>query len=200
MLLTIACPAGPQNYQKLHVKAMDAYLDMWNLMAYDYAGSWDTVAGHQSNIFSSRNNPATTPFSTHQAVDFYKSHGVHPSKIIIGMPLYGRAFASTDGLGKSFSGTGEGSWEQGVWDVKVLPKEGAQEFWDEEAMASYSYDGVKRVLVSYDSVGAVVGKADWIRREELGGGMWWETSGDGGGEGSRISTVSYLAPPCLLLS
>jgi hypothetical protein len=53
------------------------------------------------------------------AVDFYMHAGVHPSKLVIGrrplllddhllicagMPIYGRAFANTDGINKPFSG------------------------------------------------------------------------------------------------
>jgi len=118
-LLTFSCPAGPDKYQRLRVSEMDRYLDSWNLMAYDFAGSWDQSAGHQANIFPSRQVHGSTPFSADTAVRFYNSCKVPGDKIVLGIPLYGRAFQNTDGPGSTFSGVGEGSWENGVWDYKV---------------------------------------------------------------------------------
>ena len=169
---------------------MDEYLDFWNLMAYDYAGSWDVKAGHQSNLYPSSSNPASTPFSTIRAIEYYRVQGISPSKIVLGMPLYGRAFASTNGVGQPFSGTGEGSWEQGVWDFSALPQQGAKEMVDKEIGASWSYDADKRLMVSYDTTELAKQKVDFIKKESLGGAMWWESSGDKKGEESLIGTVS----------
>jgi chitinase len=58
--------------------------------------------------------PHATPFNTQAAVEHYVQHGVRAEKIVLGMPMYGRAFTGTEGPEHHFQGTGEGSWEQGV--------------------------------------------------------------------------------------
>lgn len=185
----MACPAGATNYEKMDLKGMDQYLDFWNLMAYDYAGSWDSTAGHQANLFPSTTNPTSTPFSSSAAITYYASQGIPKSKIVLGMPIYGRAFEGTEGLGKPFTGIGQGTWENGVHDFKKLPLAGAQEFTDEESGATYSYDANTKVLVSYDTVDMARQKAEWIKTEGLGGAMWWESSADGERECSLICAV-----------
>jgi len=171
---------------------MDQYVDSWNLMAYDYAGSWSTDAGDLANVYPSTNNSASTPFNTEQALQYYVNAGIARSKITLGMPLYGRSFADTNGLGTPFNGVGAGMWDQpGVYDYKALPLAGLTEFTDNESIASGSYDESQKYLVSYDIPEIASMKASYIEAQGLGGGMWWETSGDKNDSSSLISTVSY---------
>lgn len=143
--------------------------------------------------------PSCTPFNIKAVVDAYVNAGVPCDKIVLGQPLYGRAFQNTTGIGSPFQGVGEPnqdaySWEGGVWDLKALPRPGATEHIDEEAGASYSFDPATGTLISYDNAEIAKRKAEYIKQNNLGGAMWWELSGDKPqGAGSLIETVRLLA-------
>jgi len=157
-------------------------------MAYDYSGPWSTETSHQANLFDA--DDESTPFNTQTAVSYYISQGVAASKIVLGMPLYGRVFDKTKGLGLPYSGIGSGTWEQGVYDFKALPLTGAMEFIDSKAGASFSFDATKGELISYDNIAMAKQKAAWIQLMGLGGGMWWESSADVTGSKSLIRSLS----------
>jgi len=100
--------------------------------------------------------------------------------MVLGIPLYGRSFMNTSGPGAPFNGIGQGSWEQGVYDYRALPLPGSHVFQDDKVIASWSYDHQKKEMVSFDDEQVGIWKGDWIRREGLGGSMFWELSGDKG--------------------
>ena len=187
-LLTIASPAGPTNYNQLQLGTMAGILDYFNLMAYDYAGSWDTTSGHQANLYNNPSNPTATKFHTDDAVKAYIAAGVPASKIILGMPIYGRSFEATAGIGQTYSGVGSGSWENGVWDYKALPKSGATVITDSTAGATYSYDSSAKELISYDTPAMVQTKVSYLKSKGLGGSMFWEASADKTGSDSLMQT------------
>ncbi|KAM5354755.1 hypothetical protein ACJ41O_001402 [Fusarium nematophilum] len=186
--LSIAAPAGPDNYRKLHMKELGAILDYVNLMAYDYAGSWSAYSGHNANVYANTGAPNSTPFNTDTAVKAYIAGGVPSKKIILGMPIYGRSFQGTAGIGQPFSGVGSGSWENGVWDYKALPKSGATVTYDDVAKGFYSYDPNTKELISFDTTTMVKKKVSWLKNRQLGGSMFWEASGDRTGSESLVGT------------
>lgn len=192
MLLTIACSAGASNYAFLDIASMNQYVDYFNLMAYDYAGSWSSDSGHDANLYASSSNPNSTPFNTNDAVAHFTSL-VPANKVVLGMPLYGRSFTGTAGMGQPFSGVGSGSFEAGVWDYKALPQPGAIVTEDlTGVVGSSSYDSSQQLLISYDTPAVADVKRQYIQNKGLGGGMWWETSGDRNDSGSLITTVKRL--------
>lgn len=191
-LITVASPAGPATYGLLDISGMAPYVDSWNLMAYDYAGSWSDYSGHQANIFPNPGNTDATPFSTDKAVTDYLAKGVSASSILLGLPLYGRSFEGTSGLGKSYTGVGEGDGTFGVgqWRYKDLPRTGATEYYDSVADASYSYDGTAQELISYDNVHSTQVKSLYVRSKGLGGAMFWSADSDKNGTDSLILTMA----------
>ncbi|KAL7629308.1 Chitinase 4 [Parahypoxylon ruwenzoriense] len=189
--ITVASPASPHNYQNMDLIRMNRYVDSWHLMAYDYSGSWDTVSGHQANVFAyNTNNAASAKISTDDAVQYYKSQGIHPQKILMGLPLYGRAFEGTAGLGQNYTSIGDGGPQPGVFYYKDLPKPGATEIYDDVAKATYSYDADGKELVSYDNIRSTNFKSQYLLSRHLGGAFFWEASGDKSGGRSLVNTMS----------
>lgn len=103
--------------------------------------------------------------------------------LVAGLPLYGRSFMDTKGPGKPFNGIGPGSWEKGMYDYRALPlQDDSSVQQDVSSIASYSYSPSKRELISFDDAVVAKWKAEWIIKNDFGGAMFWELSGDKAGE------------------
>ncbi|KAG5802217.1 hypothetical protein H9Q74_013139 [Fusarium xylarioides] len=161
-MLTVATSAGPANYK-------------------------DTTTGHQANVFVSKKNPLSTKLGTDKTINDYLAAGVPPNKILMGLPLYGRSFLKTAGLGKSYSGVGGNS--EGTYLYKDLPRSGAKATYNADLVASYSYDSKTRELITYDDLKSGQAKAAYINQRNLGGAFFWEASGDKVGSQSIVSGV-----------
>ncbi|EED82727.1 hypothetical protein POSPLDRAFT_58726 [Postia placenta Mad-698-R] len=184
--LTAAVSAGWDNYQYMLVPQMDAALSYWNLMAYDYAGSWLNYMGTSANLYDA----SLTNVSTDKAIKWYLGQGATPSKINMGIPLYGRAFEETLGIGDSYDGVGPGTTQAGIYSYSDLPLSGAQVYENYTDVASYSYDSSKEELVSYDTPDIVAKKAQYVISNGLAGSMFWDLSTDKTGSESLVYTTS----------
>ncbi|KAL3705817.1 hypothetical protein TMatcc_006826 [Talaromyces marneffei ATCC 18224] len=191
--LSFASPGGSSFYGLLDFSAMDKYLDFWNFMGYAYTGSWNTYSGHQASLYNSTTNPLSTPVDTHTGILYYISEGVTRNKINLGCPLYGASFNNTSGPGTAFDGIGTlgTNGAAGLWNYNSLPVPGfnATTYNLPDIGASYSYDPVKKYMISYDSPKIAAVKAQYVLDMGLGGTMWWEVSQDRTDDSSLIGTT-----------
>lgn len=214
-VIGISSPAGPQNYEIFPLAEIDQYVDNYNLMAFDYQGpGFSNFTGHLSNVYPSKKNPRSTngwvvktnsftPFNTERAIEYYKTQIADPSKIQLGMPLYGRGFANVidpkpagNGMGMVFNGSTAGSFEAGVIDYKQLPRSNASLYTDWNVRAAWTYDRVAKEVITFDTPQVALWKTQYLKEQGLGGAWFWESSGDRPitDPKSLTRTVSLLRP------
>ena len=114
------------------------------------------------------------------SVQGYLAAGVPAAKLNVGLPFYGRGWASVsdvnDGLYQPAGRLPRGTWEKGVEDFKVLEDKGFPGFWDPVAQAYWIFDG--NTFWTYDNAASVLNKMGYVKNEGLGGVMFWELTGD----------------------
>lgn len=204
-LLTVASAAGDQ----LHHYELDEvakYIDWYNLMAYDFHGSWENITNHQSAL---RTNPADpSPVGARYNVEFavrsYIDAGVAPNKIALGIPLYSRGWAGVNvdqlGLFQKASGVAKGTWEPGILDYKDIHKKVKNNpeqylvFWDEDAKVSWIFNPHQEsgAFYTYEDVKTVKEKADFIKSQHLRGAMFWEISADINSPDNPDSIINHV--------
>jgi chitinase len=158
-------------------------LDFGTVQGYDLHGAWETLTNHQSNLYTSKEDPASPRFSVDDTVRAYLARGAPSSELVIGVPFYSRGWtgvaATNHGLYQLSSGPAPGVWESGVNDYKVtkgLLSSGFTRYWDGKAFASWLFDGT--TFWTFDDAKVMKHKAHYVLKNDLGGIMFWELSGD----------------------
>ncbi|TVY00524.1 glycosyl hydrolase family 18 protein [Cohnella terricola] len=191
-LLTIASSASPTFAQNTELSKIASILDWINIMTYDFNGGWQNISAHNAPLYY---DPAAASAGVTNASTFYvaagvQSHldaGVPASKIVLGMPFYGRGWANVgtgnNGQYQISSGLPAGTWEAGVFDysdleARYINKNGYTRYWNDTAKVPYLYNASNRTYISYDDAESFGHKTAFIKSKGLGGAMFWEFSGD----------------------
>jgi chitinase len=92
-LLSIAAPAGAQNYSNMQLAAVAAQLDFLNMETYDYHGTWETTTNHAAPLLDSPFDPAAGQgLYIESTIAAYLRAGVPAQKMLLGIPFYGRGW------------------------------------------------------------------------------------------------------------
>jgi len=182
-LLTAALADG-EFTRFIELDRIHAYLDWIDLMTYDFHNSLTPTTGHHAALRRSATSAANER-SVESAVRQYLAAGVPASKVVVGVPFYGRAFADVtaqnDGLDQTYGKyEGDHPWPQLVADF--IDRNGYARRWDATAQVPYLWNAQTRVFVSYDDPQSLKLKAEFVKSNALGGMMYWEQSQDPRGE------------------
>jgi chitinase len=190
-LVTSAITADPTSGGKLDAADYGGaaqYVDFYMVMTYDFFGAW--AAGGPTAPHSPLNSYSGIPiagFHGDAAIQNLKGKGVPSSKLLLGVPFYGRGWngVSQSTPGGSASGPAPGTYEQGIEDYKVLrnscPATGT--------VAGTAYARCGSQWWSYDTPATIGGKMGYVNNQGLGGAFFWELSGDTSG-GELITAIS----------
>lgn len=163
-LLTAALPASCPILANIDLRRAAEYLDLLNLVAYDFYGPWSSRSGHHAQLYPSSKDDSTSVSST---VSYLLSQGFPAQKTLLGIPLFGRSFVAVPGPGHRSKGSAPGSNGDGTFDYSQLPRRGTKEQLDKRACAAFCVGG-DGGFVSYDNPDTVKQKAAFCRQKGLG--------------------------------
>jgi chitinase len=151
--------------------ALARYVDWFNLMAYDFHGSWTDHAGHNAPLYA----PATdNDGSGHQGVQYlHNQRGIPQEKIHLGMPFYGKECSASQLYGPATS------WSDLEYSA-VAPrlKSGWDYFWDGVSKVPYLLNAARTRFVTFDDSLSISFKCEYAKTNGLGGVMIWALGQD----------------------
>ncbi|EDL39629.1 chitotriosidase-1 isoform X1 [Mus musculus] len=179
LLLTAAVPSDrglvDAGYE---VDKIAQSLDFINLMAYDFHSSLEKTTGHNSPLYKRQGESgAAAEQNVDAAVTLWLQKGTPASKLILGMPTYGRSFtlASSSDNGVGAPATGPGAPGPYTKDKGVLAYYEACSWKErhriEDQKVPYAFQDNQ--WVSFDDVESFKAKAAYLKQKGLGGAMVW---------------------------
>ncbi|CAK9168811.1 unnamed protein product [Ilex paraguariensis] len=165
-------------FRSYPVASINKNLDWINAMCYDYHGSWDTsTTGAQAALFDPKSN-----ISTSNGLGSWIRAGILRSKLIMGLPLYGKTWQLKDprsyGVGAPAVDVGPG--DMGVltfFQVEMFNRaNNATVVYDVETVSTYSVAG--SIWIGYDDPRSVTVKIGYAQALGLRGYFFWAVNGD----------------------
>ncbi len=190
-LLTIAAPAGSQNYSNMQLAAVAAQLDFLNMETYDYHGTWETTTNHAAPLLDSPYDPAVSEgLNIESTISAYLSAGVPANKMLLGVPSYGRGWTGVPninhGLYQSSTGpapspAGDTLATDGVATYRTLVTlPGFTRYRDYFTYSDWLYNPGSQTFWTYDDPTSVTYKMSYakLRAGGLAGAFMWALKDD----------------------
>jgi chitinase len=204
-IISAAVPFNTFEVDSRPLKDMSEFAELFdyvNIMAYDFAGSWSTVTSHQSSLYSISEDD--NGYSLSGAVSNWINANFPSSKIVVGIPAYGRSWISGSSSNNGYLQRPSNSHPKGdeedyidssskryssTWKYKNIRKAIVKStyknssgdwirIWDSKSSVPFLFNTNTRQFITYDDPESVSLKADYVINKNLGGMMMWEIEED----------------------
>ncbi|KAK2851711.1 hypothetical protein Q5P01_007987 [Channa striata] len=168
------------------VAQIATYLDLINVLTFDFNGPWENVTGHHSPLYRGSHDTGDKIYSnTDYAMQYWRNQGAPAQKLNLGLAAYGWAFTlsstSTD-VGAPASGPGEegcytgteGFWAyyetclytEGVPIQRLIPDQ------------KVPYAVTENQWVGFDNLDSLDTKVSYLQTNSFGGAFVWSVDLD----------------------
>jgi len=175
-LLTMAIPINPTKLDSgFNLRELSKHIDWFHLMSYDIHGSWDDIAGSNTDL----------EYISNTVENSILNQGVRPDQLVFGMASYGRSMKLTDPdgcttVGCPISGAGlEGcSGEMGFSPLFELKEQYVDTGNYESLLLNERTGSMEMILeggvfVSLDVEDTFLLKREYYLSKCFRGQMWW---------------------------
>jgi chitinase len=193
-LISMAVTADPQNYGTgLDIPALAPLVDFFNVMTYDYYGTWSGATGLGSPLLQDPADPEQAG-SVKTSMDLYEyKYGVPLSQLDIGTPFYGYEWDGIDTNWTACASCASYSWNYGTYIKQRIGQQGWATNYDSAARAPYLTNTSIPGFITYDGVGSTKRKVEYVKNRGFGGVFMWELSADYDGHSQDLLDAMYEA-------
>ncbi|CAJ0939752.1 unnamed protein product, partial [Mesorhabditis belari] len=188
LLVTAAVAAGSSNMVGYDMTTMGNALDYVFLMSYDFWGAWSNQLGMNAPLYpASTQTSPNNQYNVQWAANAWVTGGIPKSKLVIGMPAYGRGWTLANAQSIQLGASGNNpapaqpfTQEAGIgayFEVcNLLAAPGAQRYFQSQMDVPYLVSGGQ--WWSYDDVESFNDKLNYIKTNAFAGAMVWALDQD----------------------
>lgn len=191
-LITMAVSADDYYGQWNDYATLDGLVDFYNVMTYDFHGSWSDHSGHNSPLY--RGNDPQPDGSVADALDYMlNDRHVPAAQMNVGVPFYGYNFVYSEKLYDNCHG--DCSTKQ--FDYRKIPAKighGWTYYWDSASQVPYLRKDKGTGVLTFDNPRSIRKKVNYaLHTRGVGGVFLWELSEDYSNQQQPLLNALYNA-------